>query len=169
MKRVLLFALLCPLALWVVHAQQPAGQQSPVQQPAVQEVPAPDGLRPGGTLTQDRPAPPIAEPRTSSRRLTRAWPQQPPVIPHSIRGYQVDRNFNQCLSCHSRSTTALSGAPMVSITHFTDRDGQDLAAVSPRRYFCVACHVPQHGEQAPRPSNFITIDQVLQQAIERGE
>ena len=32
---------------------------------------------------------------------------------------------------------------MVSITHFMDRDGQFLAAVSPRRYFCEQCHVVQ--------------------------
>jgi cytochrome c-type protein NapB len=32
---------------------------------------------------------------------------------------------------------------MVSITHFMDRDGQFLASVSPRRFFCTECHVPQ--------------------------
>ena len=33
---------------------------------------------------------------------------------------------------------AKSQAPMVSITHFMDRDGQFLASVSPRRFFCTA-------------------------------
>ena len=48
---------------------------------------------------------------------------------------------------------ANSQAPMVSITHFMDRDGQFLASVSPRRYFCIQCHVPQHpGEAAGRQS-----------------
>ena len=28
-----------------------------------------------------------------------------------------------------------------------DRDGQMLADVSPRRYFCTACHVPQADAQ----------------------
>jgi cytochrome c-type protein NapB len=32
---------------------------------------------------------------------------------------------------------------MISITHFMNRDGQVLADVTPRRYFCTACHVPQ--------------------------
>ena len=42
-----------------------------------------------------------------------------------------------------------SQAPMVSITHFMDRDGQFLASVSPRRYFCTQCHVPQHDVKPP--------------------
>ena len=32
---------------------------------------------------------------------------------------------------------------MISVTHFMNRQGQMLADVSPRRYFCTACHVPQ--------------------------
>ena len=32
---------------------------------------------------------------------------------------------------------------MISVTHFMDRDGQMLADVTPRRYFCNACHVSQ--------------------------
>ena len=45
---------------------------------------APDGLRKGGTLHQNLPAPPMAgEPRHSGREI-RNYPEQPPVIPHSI-------------------------------------------------------------------------------------
>jgi cytochrome c-type protein NapB len=65
------------------------------------------------------------------------------VIPHSIEGYQLTVNANRCLSCHKRQFTEGSGAPMISVTHYMDRDGQMLADVSPRRYFCTACHVPQ--------------------------
>ena len=36
-----------------------------------------------------------------------------------------------------------SGATKVSITHFKDRDGRELSNISPRRYFCTQCHVPQ--------------------------
>jgi cytochrome c-type protein NapB len=32
---------------------------------------------------------------------------------------------------------------MISITHYMTREGQMLADVSPRRYFCTQCHVPQ--------------------------
>lgn len=76
-------------------------------------------------------------------RKMRAYPDQPPVIPHSIEGYQLTINANRCLSCHKREFTEASGAPMISVTHYMTRDGQMIADVSPRRYFCTACHVPQ--------------------------
>ena len=47
------------------------------------------------------------------------------------------------MSCHRREATEGSGAPMISVTHYMDRDTQMLADVSPRRYFCTQCHVPQ--------------------------
>ncbi|MBL0372945.1 nitrate reductase cytochrome c-type subunit [Rhizobium sp. KVB221] len=77
------------------------------------------------------------------RRRMRAYPEQPPTIPHSIDGYQVTLNANRCLSCHKREFTEGSGAPMISVTHYMTRGAQMLADVSPRRYFCTTCHVPQ--------------------------
>ena len=76
-------------------------------------------------------------------RKMRNYPDQPPVIPHSIEGYQLSVNTNRCLSCHKREFTEGSGAPMISVTHYMTRGGQMLSDVSPRRYFCTACHVPQ--------------------------
>ncbi|PKG86313.1 periplasmic nitrate reductase electron transfer subunit [Colwellia sp. 75C3] len=73
----------------------------------------------------------------------RNYPMQPPVIPHTTRSYEVNKNNNKCMSCHSRHRTEKSQAPMVSVTHFMDRDGNFLAEVSPRRYFCNQCHVTQ--------------------------
>jgi cytochrome c-type protein NapB len=73
----------------------------------------------------------------------RNYPMQPPTIPHKIDNYQVNSNVNKCLSCHSRRQTEESQAPMVSVTHYMDRDGNFLADVSPRRYFCNQCHVAQ--------------------------
>lgn len=126
------------------------------------DAPGPDGRRPGGTLTQNSPAPPIANDENKDLKRERNYPDQPPTIPHSIRGYQIDKNSNKCLSCHSRANSARSQAPMVSITHYMDRDGQALAAVSPRRYFCNQCHVPQK-EVAPLVGNsFENIDKLLQ-------
>jgi cytochrome c-type protein NapB len=43
---------------------------------------------------------------------------------------------------------------MISVTHFMDRDGQVLADVTPRRYFCTACHVQQTDAQSLLPSTF---------------
>ena len=54
---------------------------------------------------------------------------------------------------------------MVSITHFMDRDGQFLATISPRRYFCEQCHVPQHVVNAPVPNTFMDIDTVLERSV----
>lgn len=89
------------------------------------------------------PAAPIAGTVTFDTRPMRAYPEQPPVIPHSIEGYQVSLAANRCLECHRREYTQLVGAPMISFTHFMDRDGQMLADVAPRRHNCTACHVEQ--------------------------
>ncbi|KQV23593.1 nitrate reductase [Rhizobium sp. Root1203] len=88
------------------------------------------------------------------KRKMRAYPDQPPIIPHSIEGYELSVNANRCLSCHKREFTQDSGAPMISVTHYMTRDGQMLADVSPRRYFCTACHVPQADTQPLVPSEF---------------
>lgn len=92
---------------------------------------------------ESTPAKPMPKWIVDDVRKMRAYPDQPPVIPHSIEGYQLSVNTNRCLSCHKREFTEGSGAPMISVTHYMTRDGQMLADVSPRRYFCTACHVPQ--------------------------
>jgi cytochrome c-type protein NapB len=81
-------------------------------------------------------ASPIPRWVTDDVRLMRQYPEQPPIIPHSIEGYQLSVNTNRCLSCHRREATVGSGAPMISVTHYMTRDAQMFADVSPRRYFC---------------------------------
>jgi len=76
-------------------------------------------------------------------RLPRNFSLQPPVIPHRVDGYQVDRNFNKCLDCHARGKTEFTQAVPVSETHYIDRNGKILDHVSTRRYFCQQCHVAQ--------------------------
>lgn len=132
------------------------------------DAPAPDGRRMGGTLSQTLPAAPMAEDENKDIRRGRNYPEQPPTIPHAIRGYQIDKDGNKCLTCHSRVGSAKSQAPMVSITHYMDRDGQALAAVSPRRYFCNQCHVPQKDVKPLVENQFRTIDKVLQDAVQNG-
>ncbi|WP_103873596.1 nitrate reductase cytochrome c-type subunit, partial [Bosea lathyri] len=80
--------------------------------------------------------PALGRPIVDDVRRMRNYPEQPPVIPHSIDGYQLTLNTNRCMDCHRREFTEGSGAPMISITHFQDRDGQVLSDVTPRRYFC---------------------------------
>ncbi|MBK6868291.1 MAG: nitrate reductase cytochrome c-type subunit [Burkholderiales bacterium] len=73
----------------------------------------------------------------------RDFVQQPPLIPHTIAGYQITKNFNKCMDCHAFQKSKTSGATKVSVTHFRTREGQELDNISPRRYFCTQCHVPQ--------------------------
>ena len=126
------------------------------------------GLRGSTPLNEEGPAAPMTPQRNTAERETRNYPEQPPVIPHSIDGYQIDINGNKCLSCHARARTGESQAPMVSITHFMDRDGQFLASVSPRRFFCTECHVPQHVVTPPVTNDFIDVDTLVSRAIPGG-
>lgn len=96
-------------------------------------------------------------------RQVRNYPEQPPIIPHATEDYQVDARVNKCLTCHSRTAVGESQAPMVSITHFMDRDGQFLASVSPRRYFCNQCHVSQHEVKPLIDNTFVDVDTLLRQ------
>ena len=125
-------------------------------------------LRGPTPLNDEGPAPPITPMRNTAEREVRNYPEQPPVIPHSIDGYQIDLNSNKCLSCHARARTAESQAPMVSITHFMDRDGQFLASISPRRFFCTECHVPQNVTNPPVSNDFVDIDTMLSRAAPGG-
>lgn len=116
----------------------------------------------GSTPLNEEGSPPALTPQVNrSEREPRSYPEQPPVIPHSIEGYEISTNANKCLSCHARTRVHESQAPMVSITHFFDRDGQVLASISPRRYFCTGCHVPQHNVKPPVENDFVDIDTLL--------
>ena len=125
-------------------------------------------LRQGTPLDQQTTPPPIPSVVNSDIRQVRNWPEQPPVIPHQIDNYQIDLNVNKCLTCHSRTAVAVSQAPMVSVTHYMNREGQVLAAVTPRRFFCTQCHVPQHEVKAPVENDFVDIDTLLGRANPGG-
>lgn len=124
-------------------------------------TPETTGLRGSAPLGEEAEAPRIPQVEETDRRRARSYPEQPPTIPHKIEGYQLDMNSNKCLSCHARARVSESGAPMISITHFMDRDGQFLATVSPRRYFCNQCHVVQTEVAAPIENTFVDIDSLL--------
>ena len=112
-------------------------------------------------LDEQASAPRMAKVIETAERRQRNYPEQPPTIPHSISGYQIDINANKCLSCHARKYTGESQAPMVSITHYMDRDGQFLATVSARRYFCNQCHVIEQDAKPPVKNSFVDIDSVI--------
>jgi cytochrome c-type protein NapB len=83
---------------------------------------------------------------------------QPPLIPHKIRGYEISTNANKCLSCHSFRKSRDSGATKISVTHYGTREGQVLSDVSPRRYFCLQCHVTQTDTSLLIENDFKRVD-----------
>lgn len=89
---------------------------------------------------------------------------QPPVIPHKIEGYQLDRHVNRRMFCHARTRVEDSKAPIISGTHFMGRDGNFLAELTPRQYFCLQCHVPQAPLNPLVDSEFIDVDVLLRRA-----
>ncbi len=101
-------------------------------------------LRGDVELDQANPPPPVVKQEMPPDGMFgRAYRQQPPLIPHRIDGYQVTKDFNQCMTCHDWPANVKSGAPKVSETHYSDRQGQRLDRISGTRYFCTQCHVPQ--------------------------
>lgn len=88
-------------------------------------------------------APAFTTPPKDVGNIPITFPHQPPLVPHSIRGLQVTKNANQCLGCHSPDVAPTTGAPRVPESHFLARDGKRTEGTSPRRYFCLQCHVQQ--------------------------
>jgi cytochrome c-type protein NapB len=125
-------------------------------------------FRPPIAFTDEAATPPIPADVTDDRRVARNYPEQPPVIPHNVRDYQINLNTNRCLTCHSRQYTEAVQAPMISITHYVNRDGQTLGSVSPRRYFCMQCHVPQTVAEPIVENEFEDIDTLITRARQGG-
>jgi nitrate reductase (cytochrome), electron transfer subunit len=102
-----------------------------------------DAMRGATPILEATQPPRLSNWVNDDNRMPRNFAQQPPVIPHRVDGYQIDKNFNKCLDCHARGKTELSNAVPVSATHYKNRDGKMLDHVSTRRYFCQQCHVAQ--------------------------
>lgn len=140
------------LAPWIAAAALAAlpalAQQNP-SSPGVN-----NGLRGNTALDAESTPPLFPKPVNDDQRKSRNYPMQPPLIPHQVDGYQVDAKFNKCMSCHGRDKVAESQAPMVSVTHYQDRDGNLRNEISPRRYFCTACHVAQTDAKVPVKNTF---------------
>ena len=145
MKQLLTTALLTLTAIYGLHV-------------SAQNIANARGNHP---IDQNPAAPQMSKVINSDVKQHRAYPMQPPLIPHKIDNYQVDRMANKCLSCHSRKRIAESQAPMISVTHYMDREGNFLADVSPRRYFCDQCHVIQLDTKPPVENTFVDVDQLL--------
>ena len=102
-----------------------------------------DAMRGATPILEATKPPRLSNAVNDDNRMPRNYAQQPPVIPHRVDGYQIDKNFNKCLDCHARGKTEFSLAVPVSSTHYVNREGKVLAQISTRRYFCMQCHVAQ--------------------------
>ena len=102
-----------------------------------------NSLRGGNPLDEPPKKPATMKFQDDREPITRDYVQQPPLIPHHIKGYKINKKFNKCLTCHSWSNYKDAGATKISQTHFSDRENNVLSNIAPRRYFCTQCHVPQ--------------------------
>ena len=82
-------------------------------------------------------------------------------LPDGTYMYQINKDHNGCLSCHARTKAEEMRAIAISPTHYVDRDGHQLADVSPRRFFCTQCHVPQADAKPLVTNTFVDVDQLL--------
>ena len=89
-------------------------------------------------LAIELPAPTLPKTTETEGGYQRKFTQQPPLIPHSIRGYQQTKDANTCLMCHNQKSGARWGAKPA---HYKTVDGKQVLDNS--RYFCLQCHVPQ--------------------------
>jgi cytochrome c-type protein NapB len=131
-RRLVLAAVLAVLAS-VASPALAQGTPQPVVKPIRGDTPIPESNH-SGTYRMER----------HDRALPRNYPQQPPIIPHNIKGYQITKNVNMCMVCHAKTNAPTSGATPVGKSHYLDRDGKDYSpSISTRRYFCLQCHIPQ--------------------------
>ena len=119
-------------------------------------------LRDGAAFDEEIEAEAIPRVIDTDVRPQRSYPMQPPTIPHKTRGYELNLQVNKCMSCHARTRTEESRAPMISVTHYMNRDGNFLAEVSPRRYFCNQCHVNQTAARPLVENTFEDMDLLLE-------
>jgi len=136
---------------------------------AAPPAPLTDAMR-GPVPIAESTRPPVLQGGAENKdmRRTRAYSMQPPTIPHRVDGYQIDRNANKCLTCHARTKIEQTQAIPLSVTHYMDRNGNVLADISPRRYFCDQCHVAQMDVKALVGNTFEDVDTVMKDAAAKA-
>jgi cytochrome c-type protein NapB len=128
-----------------------------------------DPLRGDAGFTETSRPPPLLGAENRDLKRVRSYAMQPPTIPHSIDNYQIDRFVNRCMMCHSRAGAAETQATPISITHYTDRGGNFLADVAPRRYFCDTCHVVQMDTEARVKNTFEDVQSLVRRTQAQGQ
>ena len=120
-----------------------------------------DPLRGPAPFEESGKTPPLVNAENNDRKRVRSYAMQPPTIPHKTDNYQVDRFANKCMTCHARTRAGETQATPISITHYQDRDGNYLADVSPRRYFCEQCHVVQMQTEPVVKNRFQDVESII--------
>jgi len=120
-----------------------------------------DPLRGAARVDEVGKAAPMVNAENNDKKRVRSYAMQPPMIPHKTDNYQVDRFANKCMACHARTRVGETQATPISITHYMDRDGNFLADVSPRRYFCEQCHVVQMQTEPAVKNRFQDVDSLI--------
>jgi cytochrome c-type protein NapB len=77
-------------------------------------------------------------------------------IKHSIDGYQLNRNFVKCLSCHGNMLCEMTSE---TDHHFKNRDCENqenyrVENLDYRYLICTQCHVPQANAEPLRENTF---------------
>jgi len=145
------------LAAGLLPGAAPAQEAGPAEIANVNSGGQPS-LRGLTELDETRPADAPRQIPKDRSPFASAYVYQPPLIPHQIRHYELSTNANKCLSCHSFKNSRESGATKISVTHYATREGQVLSDVSPRRYFCLQCHVPQVNARPLIVNDFKPVD-----------
>jgi len=100
----------------------------------------------------------------SAEKIDRAFENAPPMIPHMTDGFfPITKTNNICLTCHMPDKSEAVGSVAIPVSHFTDyrpaliqkggkyhvdaKEGEVVAKklnkLSPARFNCSQCHVPQ--------------------------
>ena len=117
-----------------------------------------ESLRGDKPVDEVPPAPDLKKYPKERELIDLQFVGQPPLIPHSIRGYEITANSNKCLTCHSLENAVSAKAPRIGISHYRNREGKVLADVSPSRYFCTQCHVPQVNAKPLIPNTYEPVE-----------
>ena len=76
--------------------------------------------------------------------IARNFSQQPPLVPHTVDGYNIYPGDNSCLDCHISDTLKGKKMPKMGASHFLKTSGSGAEpVVDMQRWQCDSCHVPQ--------------------------
>ncbi len=151
MKKIVTLLLVAAAGGWLATAGSAGTAPAPLR-----------SLRGDVPLTEEPKTPELKNDMRDRPVEPRNYVEQPPLIPHTIRDYRITADHNKCMECHSWARYREFGATKISMTHFRDRSGVDTATISPLRYFCTQCHVPQT-DAKPLVENMFTPIKAIQQ------